>query len=295
MLQEIVFQVAKRRVATFEPTASSGASSRTSTAAYDEWRKCALEEEFTHSFEADLVRDKDVLDFGCGSGAMSLLMNRLGARSCIGIDLSEKSIETARAKVSGQAIEFRCASDTTTIELKDAAVDRIVCFDVMEHIMDYEAIIGEWLRVLRPGGMVLIHWQPWFHPYGHHGHDYLPVPWVHVFLNHRKRTELCARIVEMPEFNAPWWDYDKNNHRINRFRDAPTSESHAEKSGFLNELTMWRFERLCRTRGFTIARRTLVPFQGPAMVRAVSWGLSRLPLIREFFTANAIYVLAKPN
>ena len=55
---------------------------------------------------------------------------------------------------------------------------------------------------------------------------------------------------------------------------------------------MWRFERLCGRLGLRIERRKLMAFRGSLPVRTISSAMKRLPGLREFFTANAIYTLA---
>lgn len=292
IFSELIFQLSKRRVGqqTGEETRSQGGSS---TASYAQWRDEALENEFRRCFDTQLIQGKDILDLGCGTGGLAFLLIKLGAKSCIGIDLSRKDIKIAQSKLGNQPIVFQCASNTATIDLPDGSVDVVACFDVMEHIIEYHSIISEWRRILRPGGRVLISWQPWFHPYGHHARGYLPIPWVHVFLNHRQRTELCARIVDLPEFKAPWWDRDENGNRINRFREALNNKQLSEKSNFLNELTMAEFERICRASRLDVEERIFQPFSGPSVTRWVSHLLSQLPGIREFFTSKVIYILQR--
>ncbi|MBL8397531.1 MAG: class I SAM-dependent methyltransferase [Candidatus Accumulibacter sp.] len=292
MFDEIIFQLSKRRLirSNDQSPAVKGGSS---TAAYVQWRDDALENEFRRCFDIKLIQGKDILDLGCGTGGLTFLLIELGAKSCVGIDLSHKDIEIANSKLTNQPIVFQCASNTETIDLSDQSVDVVACFDVMEHIIEYRSIINEWRRVLRPGGRVLISWQPWFHPYGHHARGYIPIPWAHVFLKHRQRIEICARIVDLPEFEAPWWDRDENGNTINRFRDALKNRHLADKSNFLNELTMSRFERICQDSRLAVERRIFQPFNGPAITRWLSHLLSQLPGIREFFTSKAIYILKK--
>ena len=291
VVQEIVFQIARRRVKGFSTTPSSPEAT-SSPASYRKWREETLESEFLQNFGPDLVKGKDVLDFGCGDGALSFVMAGLGARSCVGLDLTQRDIDFANTQVKDEPITFKCSSSTSAVDLDDQSIDVIACFDVMEHIMEYKEIMKEWARILRPGGKVLIHWQPYFHPYGHHAHAYIPIPWVHVVLNSRGFSEVCARIVELPEFDAPYWDYDESGRRINRFQ-IEIDSGLADKPGHLNELTMLRFERLCREIGLRIERRTLESFSGPKVVQTVSGLMKRIPGVREFFTANAIYILAR--
>ncbi len=292
MFNELIFHLSKQRIAR-ENDLKTSAQGGSSTSEYENWRDESLEQEFRSCFDVGIIREKDVVDLGCGTGGLSFLLIKLGAKSCIGIDLNQKDIDRAQSKLSNEPIIFKRASNPDTIDLPDQSVDVIACFDVMEHIIEYRSIIGEWQRILRPGGRVLISWQPWFHPYGHHARGYIPVPWAHVFLDHRERTEICARIVELPEFKAPWWDRDENGNRINRFRKALQDDLLVTKSSYLNELTMARFEHICKAASFSIERRIFHPFRGPVLTVWVTYLLSQLPGIREFFTAKVTYVLRK--
>lgn len=294
MLKELAYQIARRKVGLSAGTPAGEEQALASSHEYSQWRQRTLRQEYLQHFDAEMVAGKDVLDFGCGDGALSFVVAGLGAKSCTGIDLGRKSIERAKEKVTNEPVSFQCADDPKEVPLHSEAFDVIVCFDVVEHIMEYEAIISEWYRILRCGGRVLIHWQPWFHPHGHHGYTYIPIPWVHVFLSNRQRTEICARIVELPDFDAPFWDRDQDGHRINRFRQA-LEAGQADDDGFLNQLTIRKFERLVRQAGFHLEKRKYTHFQGSWPVRAVSATCTRVPFLREFFTANAIYVLAKPD
>jgi SAM-dependent methyltransferase len=282
---EIAFAIAKRRM---QPSSDQG---RASQGDYRKWREGMLEQSYRTAFDESVVKDRDVLDFGCGTGELSFLLVKFGARSAVGIDLTERDINAARAALKDEPIRFVHGSCPDTIDLPSESVDVVACFDVMEHIMQPEPIMREWLRVLRPGGRVLIHWQPYYHPWGHHAVDYLPIPWAHVLLSHRERSEVIARLVDCPDFPVPWWDM-KDGQRVNRFRQAITADG-GDQAGFLNELTMGRFERMAKRIGFRIDARKFERFAGPAAVRWLSGLFTKLPGLREFFTANAIYTLVK--
>lgn len=53
------------------------------------------------------------------------------------------------------------------LPLRDGTVDLIVCFQVLEHVEDPAATLGEFFRVLRPGGQVLLttHGTYPYHPH----------------------------------------------------------------------------------------------------------------------------------
>src|SRR5882762_8619628 len=58
------------------------------------------------------VGPRRVLDFGCGDGSTTPLLQRvLGAESSIGVDVSPKSLEIARASHGTERIRFELISD----------------------------------------------------------------------------------------------------------------------------------------------------------------------------------------
>lgn len=254
---------------------------------YDEWRNQSLKDQFEAYFEWEQIRGKRVLDFGCGTGPLSLLCARNGARSVIGIDLAADRIERAVASVNGYSnIRFLLEEHTDRISLAENSVDVILCFDVMEHVMDYEAIMREWARVLAPGGCVLIWWSVWWHPYGHHMHTLIPLPWVHVLMSDESLFRVCARIYDTPQFQPRIWHFDADGNRkpnpyrgITRFND-------------LNKLTIGRFDRTVAQAGLRERRKQINPFSGSTF-SGLKGLLARSPW-PDFFCASAVYELEKP-
>jgi len=96
-----------------------------------------------------------VLDAACGSGyGTAQLVGAGGAASGIGVDLSQESIDAARARYGGTGAEFRQA-DILNLDFPDGAFDFIASFETIEHISDDSAYVSEMRRVLRPGGLLL--------------------------------------------------------------------------------------------------------------------------------------------
>ena len=96
---------------------------------------------------------KHVLDLGCGGGFMAEALAREGAH-VVGVDPAAEAIRAARthARTEGLEIEYRVGVGEA-IPLEAAAVDAVVCVDVLEHVADLEAVLAEIRRVLRPGGL----------------------------------------------------------------------------------------------------------------------------------------------
>jgi 2-polyprenyl-3-methyl-5-hydroxy-6-metoxy-1,4-benzoquinol methylase len=122
----------------------------------------------------DLSR-KRVLDIGCGRGELVCAAAAKGAEA-VGIDYSEAGIELSRQRlqVLDPAIRDRVEfiqMDAKDIDFPDESFDVIFMIDVYEHLHDYEIreVFSRSRRILRPGGMLIIHTGPntWFYNYGY--------------------------------------------------------------------------------------------------------------------------------
>jgi 2-polyprenyl-6-hydroxyphenyl methylase / 3-demethylubiquinone-9 3-methyltransferase len=93
------------------------------------------------------------LDVGCGGGFLSEDLAKAGLR-VTGIDPSEGSLRAAaaHARESGLRIEYRTGSGES-IPFADGSFDMAFCCDVLEHVGDVGAVIGEIARVLKKGGL----------------------------------------------------------------------------------------------------------------------------------------------
>ena len=102
----------------------------------------------------------DVLDLGCGIGLYgSYLSGKF--KSLSGIDISSKCIDVATE--SNPDVTYQ-AYDGENIPFEDNALDVVYVITVMHHIpvAQWESIVGEIKRVLRPGGLcVIFEHNPW--------------------------------------------------------------------------------------------------------------------------------------
>lgn len=255
---------------------------------YDEWRTSRLREHFDRHFQARDVEGKRVVDFGCGGGQLCIYLAKLGAASVIGLDRSHSLDAIFRDSVNQEGLGDRVTfalGEVSKIPLESSSADVITCFGVMEHVMDYEAIVPEWRRVLVLGGRVLIWWVPWYHPYGHHCYPMVLIPWAHVTLSDAALLRICARVYDSPGFRPSFFHLDEGGGRKeNPYRHQTTLED------YLNKLTTWRFEHVCRRFGFEINRKEFVPFTGRRFA-SLKRALVRLPYLADFFSACVVYEL----
>ncbi len=96
---------------------------------------------------------KDVVDIGCGGGALVRDLAALGARP-IGIEISEELLATARARDTGSGARY-VVGRGEELPLADACVDIAVFMRTLHHV-PAEASLREARRVLRPDGAVYV-------------------------------------------------------------------------------------------------------------------------------------------
>ncbi|MDE2126886.1 MAG: class I SAM-dependent methyltransferase [Armatimonadetes bacterium] len=90
-----------------------------------------------------------LLDVGCGTGAMSFAMQRWG--HVVSLDFTHLALQfAARRGLSGML-----QADALAIPLKSESVDVVVALDVLEHLPHDRPAVDEFMRVLRPGGVVV--------------------------------------------------------------------------------------------------------------------------------------------
>ncbi|MFH0986171.1 MAG: methyltransferase domain-containing protein [Candidatus Omnitrophota bacterium] len=94
-----------------------------------------------------------LLDAGCGAGhQLNYLLRDVNATG-LGVDSSETAATLAVQRFPGRKF-FR--QDLRRLEFGDYTVDKIVCFNVIEHIAEQDDVMREFLRVLKPGGSLVI-------------------------------------------------------------------------------------------------------------------------------------------
>ena len=226
-----------------------------------------------------------VLEIGAGEGGVLQPFVERGCR-CVGVDLSEPRIAVAREQmaeaVAAGSVRFLAIDvyETAFQEEFDGHFDLILLKDTIEHIPDQERFIPYILRFLKPGGHVFFGFPPWRMPYGGHQQTARSrlayVPYVHLL----PRTAY-ARLL----------------------RTAGETEGNVDALLEIKDtgISLRRFERILRTTGLRVDHRRfflfnpIYRFKFGLRPREQFGLLAALPVVRDFVTTAAWYVVSKES
>jgi ubiquinone/menaquinone biosynthesis C-methylase UbiE len=109
--------------------------------------------------QLDLKRGDRVLDVACGTGQLAVELARrvVPSGSVIGVDAAEEMVARATAISirTGLPVSFQTAS-AQGLPFPEATFDAVTCTLAIHHLADPAHAVEEMLRVLRPGGRLLI-------------------------------------------------------------------------------------------------------------------------------------------
>jgi ubiquinone/menaquinone biosynthesis C-methylase UbiE len=111
---------------------------------------------FSYYVDFDDVRGKAVLEVGPGSGFASQLFAEAGAY-VTAVDLTEWAVETTRARLAAFELEGNVMqADAERLPFDDASFDLVFSWGVIHHTTDMHQALRELVRVLRPGGRLVL-------------------------------------------------------------------------------------------------------------------------------------------
>ena len=101
------------------------------------------------------LKDKRVLDVGCGGGILSESMANIGAQ-VTGIDLGEKALNVAKlhSLESGTALDYQLKSVEQLAAEQPASFDVVTCMEMLEHVPDPAAVVAACAQLVKPNGIV---------------------------------------------------------------------------------------------------------------------------------------------
>lgn len=107
-----------------------------------------------------------ILDGGCGAGEYVEALGQAGADS-FGVEfVTEKVSEWQRRNPSDDRV---AEGDLQRLQFEDKTFDAVLLNEVLEHVPDDRAALGEVCRVLKSGGTLVVFSPNRFHPFETHG------------------------------------------------------------------------------------------------------------------------------
>ncbi len=107
---------------------------------------------------AELQRGQRILDIATGTGAALLLAARaVGSAGWVtGIDIAEDMLAQAQANISQEKLENvnLLIADADHLPFEDSSFDAVLCASSIFFLPDLAAALREWVRGVRPGGVV---------------------------------------------------------------------------------------------------------------------------------------------
>ena len=201
------------------------------------------------------LKEKNVLDFGCGHGALCVDIAKDGAKYVTGIDLENNLLNFANENLSNN---YNYLLNKISFENKDIIkeninkkYDLIVSKDTFEHTIDLPEVLSKMYDLLNVGGKAYIGFGPLYNFYnGDHGRTNMYLPWFHLLfsekfiinrLNKREKKNI-NRIQDLglSKYSLKEYEniFDKSKFKLNYYK---TNQSDHPVSYLFNLLSKVKF------------------------------------------------------
>ncbi len=140
------------------------------------------------------LKNKHILEVGCGYGAMSSMLLERGAHVWA-TEVNREKLTLARRylKKYKRFKSYEVANEQ--LPFKNNTFDGIIIFDVIEHVGDPSKTIRECTRVLKRGGYLYVEFTPYYSITGHHLYDYAKWP-IHILPEDKIKEIVYAKKIK---------------------------------------------------------------------------------------------------
>lgn len=142
------------------------------------------------------ARPGPVLDIGSGMGGFAVAMRRSG-EELYALDYNPAYCEIARTRARRYGLDLPALVGAgEALPFATASFEEVTCWDVLEHVVSPEQLLGEIARVLAPGGRLFMTVINRFALVDPHYHlrfvNYLPRPLGEKYIGWRQRRKQSA-------------------------------------------------------------------------------------------------------
>jgi len=222
---------------------------------------------------------KTILDIACGAGDLVNHLAMKGAAAAYGVDIQEHSIKLARAFAERQGIaNAHFYAEDFHSWSTDEKFDYVVSYEALDHIPDTQRTLEKMASLVKDDGKIINFAAGfWRGPVGaDHCEDFLRVhpPWTQLLFN------------EEALFTV----------RREKFRPGDPATSFSEIRGGLSMYTYSEYQDAIRNAGLRIVEWDVnyqLKVKARGALHPIGVGLTRLPLVGEYFTFSVMSVLSK--
>jgi 2-polyprenyl-3-methyl-5-hydroxy-6-metoxy-1,4-benzoquinol methylase len=237
----------------------------------------------------DVLRDRDVLDVGCGWGGKALYWAEHAApRTVTGVDLPallDPSVATAMADERGIRDLRLLTADAAAMPFDDCQFDVAVMDDVLEHVARPDLVLHEAHRTLRPGGVLIAKFPSFKMMREHHLDRAIPYRGAHYVLPIRTwAAGLNSRLLRTPTAS------------YRPFAQVVRTEYHPAITSNLNGMSFADVKRVVAATDFTVGELRMLGLAPdrlnprPAVVRRVYEVGRRIPVLGEFLSRSILLI-----
>ena len=221
------------------------------------------------------------LDLGCGPGKLSIGLSLAGANDITGLDAVSRSIAQANAvakqlPASGRPNFLNVSSHEFKTERQ---YDVVIALAVMEHTRAPDLFLREIHDLLKPNGRAFVSITPFNGPFGDHMNSFFKarVPWRGLIFSEQAVLRL----------------------RAERFRPNNPAKRYQDIIGGLNLMTITEYLRYIDEAGLDILLNNFDPHfrhhKHLWPMYPLSYLLTRIPKVRDYFTLNLYSVLRRQD
>jgi len=213
---------------------------------------------------SDMLKNKKIVDFGCGKGKQSAYL--AGKMDCfvLGLDINTRLLEFAISHAQSMNIpkDKLLFLDKAPDEML-GTFDYVISQNSFEHFSDPREILDVIKRLLNDTGKLILTFGPvWYSPDGPHMSYFCKLPWAHILFSEKTVMNVRARF---------------RNDGATKYEDVEDG---------LNKMSVAKFEQLMSASGMKIEFKKYHCIKGLNFLR---W----IPIFRELFINHISVLLSK--